>query len=78
MHFTPLTPIHVVLFEGWIAGEVAMSRNRGDLTSGYGRRFPIQEVVAEVDQRIDRLLDLALEDSFPASDPISTMRSSGP
>jgi hypothetical protein len=48
------------------------------MTSGHGRRFPIQEVVAEIDQRIDRLLDLALEGSFPASDPISTMRSSGP
>jgi hypothetical protein len=48
-----------------------------DKTRGYGRRFPIQEVVAEIDQRIDRLLDIALEDSFPASDPISTMRSAG-
>ena len=55
-----------------------ISNEMGSLTSAYGRPFPVQEVVAALSQRIDRLLDLALEDSFPASDPISTMRSSGP
>jgi hypothetical protein len=55
-----------------------MSSKTRFMTSVYGRRFPIQEVVTAHKQRIDRLLDLALEDSFPASDPISTMRSSGP
>jgi hypothetical protein len=47
-------------------------------TSVHGRRFAAQEIVAAFHQQIDRLLDIALNDSFPASDPISTMRLSGP
>ena len=48
------------------------------MTSVRRRRFPAQEIAAAFHQQIDRLLDLALDGSFPASDPISTMRLSGP
>jgi hypothetical protein len=48
------------------------------MTSVHGRRLPAREIVAAFHQQIDALLDLALDDSFPASDPISTMRPSGP
>jgi hypothetical protein len=57
---------------------VRTSSEKRCTTLAHELQLPVPETMATLNLRIDRLLDLALADSFPASDPLSTMRSSGP